>query len=68
MGRALLGNLDHAAPDLTPEAALRLEFRSELNEGEELATVYTLAGVLTYIIYFTFRMGCPRILKLCEQP
>jgi hypothetical protein len=48
-GHALLGHLQHAVPDLTPEAALRLEFGTDLNADEELATVYTLAAGLKYI-------------------
>ena len=38
VGHALLGLLQHAVPDLTPEAALRLELGAELTEDEELHT------------------------------
>ena len=48
-GQALLGFLHLVVPDLSPEAALHLEFGQDLQEQEQLATVCLLATGLKYI-------------------
>ena len=49
VGHALLGHVQVLAPDLSPEAALRLELGGELSPDEELATMCLLATGLKYI-------------------
>ena len=49
VGLALLGYLQAVVPDLSPEAALRLELGMQLSEMEELATMYVLSIGLKYI-------------------
>ena len=48
-GLALLGYLQAVVPDLSPEAALRLELGMQLSEREELATMFMLSIGLKYI-------------------
>jgi hypothetical protein len=48
-GLALLGYLQVLVPDLSPEAALRLELGRQLSDREELATMYMLSIGLKYI-------------------
>ena len=48
-GHVLLGHVQVLVPDLTPEAALRLEFAEDLSHDEELATTCLLAAGLKYI-------------------
>ena len=49
VGLALLGYIQAVVPDLSTEAALRLELGNQLTEIEELATMYVLAIGLKYI-------------------
>ena len=44
-----LGYVQGLAPDLSPEAALRLELGMQLDEKEELAIMCMLATVMKYI-------------------
>ena len=46
---ALLGHAQNVLPNLSPEAALRLDFGAKLEEEEELATVCLLATGWLYI-------------------
>ena len=48
-GLALLGYVQGLVPDLSPEAALRLEMGMQLDEEEELAIMCMLASGLKYI-------------------
>ena len=48
-GLSLLGYVQSLVPDLSPEAALRLELGTVLTEEQELATVTLLACGLKYI-------------------
>ena len=48
-GLSLLGYVQSSVPDLSPEAALRLELGTVLTEEQELATVTLLACGLKYI-------------------
>ena len=48
-GLALLGYIQAVVPDLSTEAALRLELGRQLSEVEELATMYVLSIGLKYI-------------------
>ena len=48
-GLSLLGYVQHSVPDLSPEAALRLELGGQLDEEQELATITLLACGLKYI-------------------
>ena len=48
-GLALLGYLQVLVPDLSPEAALRLELGMQLSDREVLATMYLLSVGLKYI-------------------
>ena len=48
-GLALLGHAQHVLPNLSPEAALRLDFDAKLEDEEELATVCLLATGWLYI-------------------
>ena len=48
-GHVLLGHVQILVPDLSPEAALRLEFGQDLSNDEELATACLLAAGLKYI-------------------
>ena len=48
-GLALLGYVQVSVPDLSPEAALRLELGRQLTEEQELATVCILGCGLKYI-------------------
>ena len=48
-GLALLGYIQVLVPDLSPEAALRLELGMQLTESEELATICMMATGLKYI-------------------
>ena len=48
-GSELLEYVHEVLPDLSPEAALRLEFSQELSEEEQLATVCLLTTGLQYI-------------------
>ena len=48
-GLALLAYLQALVPDLSAEAALRLELGMQLSEREELASMYLLSVGLKYI-------------------
>ena len=48
-GLGLLGYAQKTVPNLSPEAAIKLEFRGKLPEKEELATVCLLATGWLYI-------------------
>ena len=48
-GHALLGYLQTAVPNLTPEGALKLQFETSLNDDQLLATVCLLSSGLSFI-------------------
>ena len=48
-GHALLGYVQAVVPDLSPEAALRLELGQDLSEVDQLAVVYLLSTGMKYI-------------------
>ena len=48
-GMALLGYVQSVVPNISAEAALRLELGQDMTEGEQLATVCLLATGLKFI-------------------
>ena len=48
-GHALLGYLQTAVPNLTPEGALKLQFETSLNDDQLLASVCLLSSGLSFI-------------------
>ena len=48
-GHALLGNLQTAVPNLTPEGALKLQFETSLNNDQLFVTVCLLSSGLNFI-------------------